>query len=269
MSESFVGCRLQCADGFGTAIPTNPGGRKQKLTWIFCGVRTMNGLKPHVKRSMNANQRSHRFIYFSAGMIALSGLVAVAFPGTPAIAAKDSRDDFRRCAANLARLELPEEEVVSACSRAFNPQGLWNCVTDVTRGGYTATDALNACRQVRQPEEMASCVSSIRRTLRETSAPEILDSCRRSLLPVRYSDCVVGVSRGGADVATNALRTCNDELYFPREVDPTFIPYTADQPSLITPDTLAPTAPVTPAPETVAPPPAPSPAPAAPVRGLY
>ncbi|MBF2028481.1 MAG: hypothetical protein IGS48_17235 [Oscillatoriales cyanobacterium C42_A2020_001] len=210
-------------------------------------------------------------MYFSAGMIALSGLVAAAFPGTPAIAAKDSRDDFRRCAANLARLELPQEEVVSACSRAFNPQGLWNCVTDVTRDGYAATDALNACRQVRQPEEMASCVSSIRRTLKDAAVPEVLDSCRRSLLPVRYSDCVVGVSRGESGVATNALQSCNDELYFPREVDPTFIPYTAEQPSLITPDTLTPSAPVAPAPEPVvpAPVPSPTPAPAAPVRGLY
>lgn len=233
----------------------------------------MNGLKHRqVEYPTKADRCSHGLIHLSTGMVILSGLIAAAFPGTPAIAANDSRDDFRRCAANLARLDLPQEEVVFACSRAFSPQELWNCVTDVTRGGYTATDALNACRQVRQPEEMASCVSSIRRTLKDSTAPEVLDSCRRSLLPVRYSDCVVGVSRGASDVVTAALASCNDEGFFPREVDPTFIPYTADQPSLITPETLAPTSPTitTPAPAPVTPAPTPAPtAPAAPVRGLY
>ncbi len=230
-------------------------------------VLHMNGLKHHqVESAPNMNWHFDRLIHLSTGIVFLSGLVAATLPGTPAIAANDSRDDFRRCSANLARLELPQEEVISACSRAFNPQGLWNCVTNVTRNGYAAPDALNACRQVRQPEEMASCVSSIRRTLKDSAAPEVLDNCRRSLLPVRYANCVVGVSRGASDVVTAALASCNDEGFFPRDVDPTFIPYTADQPSLITPETLAP-APVAPAPTPV-PTPAPAPAPA-PVRGLY
>jgi hypothetical protein len=196
-------------------------------------------------------------------------LVSVTLPGLSVIAATDSQGDFRRCAANLANLKLPPEEVASACSRNLAPQNLWECVTRVSREGYEPTDALNACRQVRQPQEMAACVFNIRRGLTDVAAPDVLDSCRRSLLPVRYSNCVVGVTRGSAGLTPAiALSSCNDELAFPREVDPTFIPYADGQPALQVPQT-----PIAPAPEVITPAPvpapAPTPAPAAPVRGLY
>ncbi|MDX2241427.1 MAG: hypothetical protein NW224_12145 [Leptolyngbyaceae cyanobacterium bins.302] len=195
------------------------------------------------------------------------GLIAVALPVAPAIAATDSQDDFRRCASNLADLKLPAEEVVAACSRNLAPENLWKCVRRVSRDGYEPVDALNACRQVRQPQELASCVASIRDRVTDAVATEVLESCRRSLLPNRYSDCVVGLNRGSSGLAPSlALSSCNDELAFPREVDPTFIPYADGQPALQIPQT-----PVTPAPEVITPVPAPTPAPApaAPVRGLY
>jgi hypothetical protein len=211
------------------------------------------------------NVFQHRLLASLVAHVVGVGLVAVGLPGTPAIAANDSRGDFRRCAANLTRLELSAEESVSACSRSLAPENLWKCVTRVTGDGYAAADALNACRQVRQPQEMAACVSSVRRNVSSLEAPDVLESCRRSLLPVRYADCVVGTSRGAAGAApANALAFCNDEQAFPREVDPTFIPYADGQPAIQAPQT-----PITPAPM-IQPAPTPAPAPApAPVRGLY
>ncbi|MDX2230840.1 MAG: hypothetical protein NW220_14460 [Leptolyngbyaceae cyanobacterium bins.349] len=212
------------------------------------------------------NVFQHRPLASLVAQVVGLGLVAAGFPGSAAIAANDSRDDFRRCVSNLAGLKLSSEEAVSACSRNLAPENLWKCVTRVSRDGFEPADALNACRQVRQPQEMAACVVSIRRSLTDAVATEVLDSCRRSLLPVRYSDCVVGVSRGTAGVAPAlALSSCNDEREFPREVDPTFIPYADGQPGLQIPQTpITPPSVIQPAPI-----PAPAPTPAPPVRGLY
>ena len=228
-------------------------------------------------RPLESLTNNHSFKYLmkglSFGLATAHGLALLAVPINPAIAANDSRDDFRRCASALAnRLNLPQEEAVLACSRALNPEDMSECVTDVSRRGYEPADALNACRQVRQPREMASCVGSIGRNLKDSAAPEVLDNCRRSLLPKRYADCVVGVSRGASGLGPSmAMASCNDAQYFPREVDPTFIPYSTEQPSILLPETMQQTPQ---APEVITPTPAPdpvtpTPAPQQPVRGLY
>lgn len=211
---------------------------------------------------MNVFQH-HSLASLTARVLGL-GWVVMALPLSPAIAANDSRDDFRRCVANLTSLKLSTEDAVSACSRNLAPENLWKCVTRVGRNGYEPEAALNACRQVRQPQELAACVSNIRDRVTDAGSAEVLESCRRSLLPVRYSNCVVGVSRGTSAVSpTLALSSCNDELAFPREVDPTFIPYADGQPPLVPPAPSTPPPVITPAPI-----PAPAPAPA-PVRGLF
>lgn len=221
--------------------------------------------------SGSSQRLAQQWMGSSVAIAAVFGMGLAAVPMSAAIAANDSNDDFRRCAATLARLELPQEEVLYACSRSLAPEHLWKCVNDVSKDGYTPTEALDACRQVRRPRELAACVSDIRGSLRDSVATEVLDNCRRSLLPVRYADCVVGVGRGGAEVTpTLALNACNDAFYFPREVDPTFIPYSTSQPSLLLPETM-------PQPETTTPPPVFTPAPQStpaapatgPVRALY
>ncbi len=200
------------------------------------------------------------FSTYLAGATALVGLAAVALPIAPAIAAKDSRHDFNRCAAALVNLKLSSEESVAACSRALQPEYLGKCVTRVSAIGYTPLDALNACREVRRPEEMAACVVDIRQSLSASTAADVLDSCRRSLLPMRYANCVIGISRGGAGLApASALNSCIDIQEFPREVDPTFIRYTESQPAVTAPEPVQP-APTQPAPV------APS---TGPVRGLF
>lgn len=193
--------------------------------------------------------------------------MATSLPGTPAIAIDDSQIDFNRCASTLTGLGLSQDEVVDACSRALNPEGLEECVRVVTQREYPAADALNACRQVRRPQEMAACVTSIQTRLQDAVATDVLDSCRRSLLPIRYANCVTGIAQGTADVAPSlVLNSCNDGGYFPREVDPTFIPYSASEPSLLVPGANE----TTPFPGVTVPTPQPvTPAPTSPVRGLY
>jgi hypothetical protein len=224
----------------------------------------MNDFQPYPARLALAPRLTVKLPRLAIGMAMVGSLMAT-MPiapaiavGFPAIPAKDSRDDYRRCIIQLTQLKLPPEEVVAACGRALTPEYLATCTVRVSSRGYEPADALTACRQVRRPEDMAHCVVDIRSRLKDLSAPDVLDSCRRSLLPIRYSDCVIGMSRASAAIAPTALSTCIDTQYFPREVDPTFIPYSANPPALTVPEAPAP----------VVPTPAPVPAPA-PVRGLY
>lgn len=206
----------------------------------------------------------------SASLIAIGGFVVASLPGSPAIAIDDSQGDFNRCASTLIGLSLSPEDVIDACSRTLNPEALEECVSRVSSRGYAAMDALNACRQVRRPKDMAFCVTNIQTRLQDAVATDVLDNCRRSLLPIRYANCVTGIAQGTTDVASSSvLNSCNDGGYFPREVDPTFIPYSANEPSLLVPDATqtTPFPDVTvPTPQPVAPTPTPAPAP---VRGLY
>jgi hypothetical protein len=204
---------------------------------------------------------------YAVGIAALSSLIVAALP-LPSQAAKDSQGDFRRCVAGLQRANISAEEAVSACGRALNPQYLESCVVDISRdSAYPPGDALNACRQVRRPDDMAACVVSIRNSLKAGTAADILDSCRRSLLPVRYARCVVGLSQGSSGLTpATALNSCNGELYFPREVDPTFISYPLQAPY----PSLQPETPVQPIPAPTTPQmQTPTPTTPAPVRGLY
>ncbi len=176
-----------------------------------------------------------------------------------------STRDYDRCTSRLLDLKLSSEEASAACARALKPSDLSHCVTKVSDvKGITAAQALEACRVVWRPHEMASCVVDINNKVNGSTATEVLDFCRLSRLPDRFANCVVGVSRATKVSSTEALNTCIDGSYFPREVDPTFISYplAPTEPSMPSVTEPAPTtpepAPATPAPQAPATPTQPS-----------
>ncbi|MBW4472917.1 MAG: hypothetical protein KME45_21445 [Stenomitos rutilans HA7619-LM2] len=157
-----------------------------------------------------------------ASISVVSGLLAVVLPMPSAIAA----NDYERCTSDLLGAKIATEEAASACSRAFFPKDLSACVSELSGNTFAAADALTACRQVRRPRDLSECVVDIRREISDSTAAEVLDSCRRSLLPERYANCVIGLNKAAKVPATKALDSCIDASYFPREVDPTFLPFT-------------------------------------------
>jgi len=190
------------------------------------------------------------FARMSASASIVAGLVAVVLPVPSAIAA----NDYERCTSDLLGAKITTEEAASACSRAFFPKDLSACVTRLSVNNFAAADALTACRQVRRPTDLASCVVDIRREISDSTAAEVLDSCRRSLLPVRYSNCVIGLNKAAKVPSTKALDSCIDASYFPREVDPTFLPFTPSGGVSVTPlqtdeasPSMSPTSPTAPA----------------------
>lgn len=151
--------------------------------------------------------------------LATAGLVAGALMPAPAKA-----NPYDTCARRLAGLNLPADAIADACAKALYPQDLARCVTRLSGNNVPAADALSTCTRVRRPVDLSTCVIDIRADVKDAALPEVLDSCRRSLLPTRYGQCVVGLSSKLKLNATTALNTCIDASDRPRDFAPTFIP---------------------------------------------
>jgi len=200
-----------------------------------------------------------RVAHLVAGTGAIASLSVLAVPEMPNI----PRNRFDNCTADLLKLNISVEEATHACARAFDPGDLGRCVTKVRdRLDLSGEEILNACRQVRRPMEMAECVSDIRRNLNDAAPAEILNNCRITLLPDRYAKCVRGLVKSASITPTQAMDTCNNGGYLPRQIDPTFIPYTSASPQP-EPAPMPPAVVPSPVPQPV---PAPAPKPVVPQR---
>jgi hypothetical protein len=158
-----------------------------------------------------------------AGQLAIASLLAMAaIPSRPANAVTE----FQLCAAQLVRLAaVSPEEAAGACSDALHPKEVSRCVVTIHKLTPTLTqDALFACTKVRRPVELSSCVSDISNKTRESQTSAVIDYCRRSLLPLRYSQCVVGLSREVDFAPSRAMEVCIQAEDVPRNLYPTIAP---------------------------------------------
>ena len=170
-----------------------------------------------------------------------ASLVAIALPIAPAKAFFGSdRRDYESCASDLTRAKVSAAEATNACGQALKPGDLGNCVNRIADEKVSGADALLVCRQVRRPVEAASCVVDIRRGVSDTALVDVLDSCRRSLLPQTFSDCVVGLNSQLKVGGKQAIASCLDASDRPRDLLPTFIPLGNEIPIPTTPS-LTPT----------------------------
>lgn len=130
-----------------------------------------------------------------------ASLLMVSIPTGPAVA-----NDFRNCISKMIDNGVTEENASQACAQALVPEDLSRCVANIRRQTQiNSEDILSACYRVRRPRDLASCVVDINRNQLRNFTPETpedrgnrdlattaLDNCRRSLLPARYSQCVIG-----------------------------------------------------------------------------
>jgi hypothetical protein len=132
--------------------------------------------------------------------------------------------DYGRCAADLLDVGLAAESVAQACAEALHPEQVSSCVLDIaTVTELGAEAALTACSRDRRPEELATCVISIHDVLDVANSGDVLGNCHRSILPVRYSDCVIDVATTAEIATTESMALCLAAGYRPVDVAPTFI----------------------------------------------
>ncbi len=193
-------------------------------------LRTIMSRQSNIGCHLGLKKLSLRSCFqFCASQLAVTSMLAIAISSRPAHAF----NEFRLCAAELVRLaDVSPEEAAAACSDALNPKEVSRCVVTIHRLTPTLTqNALVACTKVRRPVELSSCVSDISKRTRESQTNEVINYCRRSLLPLRYSECVVGLSREIDFSPSKAMETCIKAEDFPRDYSPAFIPAPSTNPT--------------------------------------
>ncbi|MDJ0799344.1 MAG: hypothetical protein QNJ51_21430 [Calothrix sp. MO_167.B12] len=145
---------------------------------------------------------------------------------SPVHAVNTSYKDYRLCAFQLLKVGIGEENASKACANALRPEEVSACVIKIERQTkLAAQDILAICRQARRPRSLAKCVNGISNNLEQESAKTAaLDYCGRSLLPVRFASCVVGLRAQIKFEPVKAMDTCIDASELISNTDPSFIP---------------------------------------------
>jgi len=108
-------------------------------------------------------------------------------------------------------LGITGQAASQSCATALRPRELSSCVAKINKlTQITPVDALSACQQARRPQDLATCVVSISKSYQGSANPATLTSCGRSLLPVSFAECVVGLRRAVDLTPTQAFTTCID-----------------------------------------------------------
>lgn len=164
--------------------------------------------------------------------------------------------DYDTCARNLTRGKISAAAAADACAKAIRPRDLGICVDRITSNNIAGEDALAVCREVRRPVEASTCVVNIRQRAPQTALINVLSGCRRSLLPERFSRCVVDLSRELRLATDQSIATCIDATDRSRDVAPTVLPGSTTTPPVTTPPSgsTSPTPPVSPGRTTPTPP---------------
>ncbi|MBR8829979.1 MAG: hypothetical protein N5P05_000474 [Chroococcopsis gigantea SAG 12.99] len=183
-----------------------------------------------------------RKILWKAGVIGVTAIVTAGLSDltSPLVASAQRTNQFDICIREITSTGVSPGAAGTACSDALIPKELSFCVTRIkNKTPLQGDDILRACYQVRRPVDLANCVIDIARVIpagsqarkqEEKPAPDAkslygltLDSCRRSLLPGRHSECVIAVSRESKDATLeNALNTCLSAEDFPRDLFPSY-----------------------------------------------
>ncbi|HIK29319.1 MAG: hypothetical protein N3E45_15315 [Oscillatoriaceae bacterium SKW80] len=194
-----------------------------------------------VKEKLTANRRLGKWI---TGTCALAAVIASASLAQPVTA--NQKNNYYKCTSELVDVNVRAEEAERACSKALHPEKLAECVVKINRRtDIPSRDALEICSGVRRPLELATCVVDISDRTQAGAAFKIMNNCRRSLLPARYSQCVVGLNRRLDISVVKAMDSCIEAGTRVRELDPSFVP--SDRQPLLPPSpTPSPANPPTP-----------------------
>lgn len=150
-----------------------------------------------------------KVIRVTAPVLAIAGWLATIAPGITAPTSYNN--DYRACAARLLNVGVSAEAAAAACATALRPRELSACVFKISKEAkISGVDALATCRQARRPEELATCVVGVSQNTEEAAKPAILNYCGRSLLPLRFAQCVLGLRSEIKSTVTQTLDICID-----------------------------------------------------------
>ena len=151
-------------------------------------------------------------------------IAGLAMPMVLVSAPRAIANDFESCTRSLLEADVDVVAAARACGQALHPDALSRCTVDIVSvTAVPAEQALLACQSDRRPKELATCVSDIHTKLAVDNSTSVLNNCRRSLLPLRFADCVVGVADAADLAVPESMAQCSAAGYRPEDVAPTFI----------------------------------------------
>ena len=144
-------------------------------------------------------------LMLTAPAVAIAGLFINILPSQGVISSY--RNDFRACAAQLLQSGVTPQAASQSCAQFIRPRELSACVAKITkRTEISANQALVNCRQTRRAEDFATCVVGISQSTQQSVNQAALNYCGRSLLPVKFAECVVGLRK---EIDIDPMRTLN------------------------------------------------------------
>ncbi|BAT56029.1 hypothetical protein NOS3756_50280 [Nostoc sp. NIES-3756] len=151
-----------------------------------------------------------RLMRLTAPALATAGLLGISVPSVAVTASYNN--DYRACAGRLVSVGVAAQAAAEGCATALRPRDLSACVLEISRNTQiTAADALSGCRRARQPRDLATCAVAVSKNTEGSINPDVLNYCGRSLLPVQFAQCVVGLRSEIKELPPiQALDTCID-----------------------------------------------------------
>ena len=150
-----------------------------------------------------------------------SAPLGVAMGMTLLICPASAEADFAGFTAGMMEAGIAEDSAIAACSSSRVPDSLGACVVDVSEStGLAASSALLMCERSRRPTEVADCTINIHDAYFESPSTKVLENCGRSLLPARYSTCVVDIVDATEVAVDTALDQCIRAGYRPWRIEP-------------------------------------------------
>ncbi|ABA23901.1 conserved hypothetical protein [Trichormus variabilis ATCC 29413] len=150
-----------------------------------------------------------RLMGLTTPVLAIAGLLGMSIPSVAVTASYSN--DYRACTGRLISVGVTAQAAAEGCATALRPTDLSACVVDISKKTQIpAVDALSGCRRARQPKDVATCVVAVSKNTEGAVNPDVLNYCGRSLLPVRFAQCVVGLRSEIALAPNVALDTCID-----------------------------------------------------------
>jgi hypothetical protein len=157
------------------------------------------------------HKNGHVLKIFTVPVVTVVGLLTSMLPSQAVIVIESYGNDYRACAARLVSVGVTAQAAAEGCSTALRPRDLSACVATIKKQTtIDPTEAFNPCRQARRPEELAACVVGISRNTNNAINPDVLSYCGRTLLPVTFAKCVVGLRKEIDLAPSQALDTCID-----------------------------------------------------------
>jgi hypothetical protein len=182
--------------------------------WIFPMVKIRNSKSSSFDRVDFTKQLGLAAVTGTIVLVGQTSAMAGWFQPQPTI------NPYASCAKSLDKATIQKGMAATACAEALHPDDMGLCVESVTAKKVEANTALAACRSVRRPLELSTCLADIHKQDDKVGLTDVLEFCRRSLLPERYGHCVVGLKgKPLGQTSAEALPTCIDASDRPTDIE--------------------------------------------------